>query len=147
MSKPISFSGLNIYKVIEVAKVEYSKTRKNIFTGKTKTTELNNKKHTIFVVANSRESAIKKYKERCTCWEVGGKVIGYKDFKEYEDATVKETRFDIYYADLTAKQLYENVPVEDYVKYMTFLQKGFKELINPNFEHEEDRDENRKENE
>lgn len=141
MSKPASFNGVSCYRVTEVSKVEHVRIKKNIFTGnvKTKTTQMENLESTVLIVSTSRERAAELYRERYNCKKVGDIVTGWDDLRRRDNCVVTSVEYVVKCpAVVTAKELYENGAIQDYVKFMTYLNKGFDELINPVFKYNEE---------
>jgi hypothetical protein len=141
MDRPVSFNGIRCYRVIEVSKVEHVKIKKNIFTGKTKTinTQMENLKHEVLIVSSSKGKALELYKERYNCNKIGDSVIGWKGLNKKDGCVVMGVKYDVNCPSVvTPKELYENATIQDYVKYITFLNKGFGELINPIINYEKD---------
>lgn len=125
-----SFNGIAVYRVKEIAECQHVRIKKNILTKKTKTkvTPLLID-YSVYIVATNKDSAIKKYKKRYKSWEVGDKITVWKDYDRFENCEVIDTSFELTTNNMSLEELYEKLSTEDFIKYVTFLNMGFNEIL------------------
>lgn len=140
-----SFNGYNVYEVTVEIKGEYTKMQKHHrflkFLNKPKKPIEMKREIVKLIVANSRERAPEKYKDIYIYPEIGGEAELWNRYYSYDYYKCKVTSVthDIGVETVhSIKYLSENLTTQDFVQYMTFLGKGFNELIEVNFKNEEE---------
>lgn len=140
-----SFNGYNVYEVTVEIKGEYTKKRKyhkwlKFLNKPSKPIEM--KREIVkLIVANSEERALEKYKDIYIYPEIGEDAELWNRYYSYDYHKCKVTsvahkvKLEMVHS---IKYLSENLTTQDFVQYMTFLGKGFDELIEVNFKNEEE---------